>query len=643
MTRVHASAIVDARAELAGTVEVGPYALIGPGVRIDEGTVVGSHCTIGGPTTIGRDNVVHAHCSLGGAPQDMKYRGEPTELVIGERNTIFEFCTISRGTVQDQGVTRIGNDNWLMATVHLAHDVQMGSHIVMANYAACAGHVQVGDWAVIGGMTGVHQFCKVGTHAITGFQSHVGQDVPPFMMAAGNPLTVPGFNVEGLRRRGFSRERLANIKQMHRLLYRDGLTLMPPRRKPSARCATGSTTPTPALTRRCCLTSWPRASAASRVSGMRLAMVAGEASGDLLAGLLLSGLRERWPDLRSGGIGGPRMVGQGFDAWWPHEALAVRGYIEVLKHFRELFALRTAVTRRLLREPPDLFVGVDAPDINLGLERRLKRAGVKTVHFVCPSIWAWRAGRAKKMAASADHVLCLFPFEPELLHAHGVAATYVGHPLASLIPLQPPRAAGRAALGLSEHDAVVAVLPGSRASEVSAIAPTFLETAALLQRQRPELRFVLPVMPGLRPMIEPLVARHAPGVTLQLLDGQSHEALAACDVTLIASGTATLEAALFKRPMVIGYKMHALTYQIMRHMGLVPWVGLPNILCREFVVPERLQADCVPPTLASDVLRLLDDTAGAERLSQRFDELHHLLRRDTAHLASDAIAQVLQA
>ncbi|MDQ2778474.1 MAG: lipid-A-disaccharide synthase [Pseudomonadota bacterium] len=376
---------------------------------------------------------------------------------------------------------------------------------------------------------------------------------------------------------------------------------------------------------------------------MQLAMVAGEASGDLLAGLLLQGLRQRWPALRSGGIGGPCMVKQGFDAWWPHEALAVRGYVEVLKHYRELSALRQALALRLLREPPALFVGADLPDFNLGLELRLKRAGVKTVHFVCPSIWAWRGGRAKKMAASCDHVLCLFPFEPEILHAHGVAATFVGHPLAGSIPLEPPRAASRALLGLSDSDTVVAVLPGSRGSEVSAIGPTFLEAAALLQRQRPELRFVLPVTPGLRSMIEPMVARHAPDVALQLLDGHSHEALAACDITLIASGTATLEAALFKRPMVIGYKMHTLTYQIMRHMRLQPWVGLPNILCREFVVPERLQADCTAPTLARDVLTMLDDPAASERLQQRFVDLHHLLRRDTALLASDAIAQVLQA
>ncbi len=225
MARVHATAIVDAAAELAATVEVGAYAVIGPGVQVGEGTTIGSHATLEGPTVIGRDNVIHAHASLGSAPQDMKYRGEPTQLIVGDRNTIFQFCTFSRGTAQDGGVTRVGDDNWIMAYVHLAHDVQLGSHTVLANNATLAGHVQVGDWAIVGGLSGVHQFCKVGAHVMLGFQSHVSQDVPPFITAAGNPLSVAGYNAEGLRRRGFSRERIGLVKQMHRLLYRDGLTL----------------------------------------------------------------------------------------------------------------------------------------------------------------------------------------------------------------------------------------------------------------------------------------------------------------------------------------------------------------------------------------------------------------------------------
>ncbi len=225
MGAIHSTAIVDAAAELDPTVEIGPYAVIGAGVRIDAGTTVGAHCVIEGPTFIGRDNRIFAHSSLGAAPQDMKYRGEPTSLQIGDRNTIREFCTFNRGTAQDVGVTRVGSDNWVMAYVHIAHDVQVGNRTVLANNATLAGHVHIGDWVIIGGLTGVHQFTHVGAHAMTGFQSHVSQDVPPYMMVAGHPLAVHGFNIEGLRRRGFSRERIAQIKQMHRLLYRDGLTL----------------------------------------------------------------------------------------------------------------------------------------------------------------------------------------------------------------------------------------------------------------------------------------------------------------------------------------------------------------------------------------------------------------------------------
>ncbi|MBU6257774.1 MAG: lipid-A-disaccharide synthase [Burkholderiales bacterium] len=374
---------------------------------------------------------------------------------------------------------------------------------------------------------------------------------------------------------------------------------------------------------------------------MQLALVAGEASGDLLAGLLLQGLKARWPEVRTAGIGGPRMAAQGFESWWPHEKLAVHGYVDALRHYREIAAIRAALASRLLAQPPAAFVGVDAPDFNLGLEQRLKQHGVKTIHFVCPSIWAWRGGRAAKMAASCDQVLCLFPFEPELLQRHGVGATYVGHPLADAIALAPPRAASRAALGLADSDLVVAVLPGSRRGEIEHIAPAFLRSVALLHRQRPALRFVLPAVPGLRARIEALAAEHAPGAPLAIVDGQSHAALAACDVTLIASGTATLEAALFKRPMVIGYRMAGLSWQIMKRMRYQPWVGLPNILCREFVVPELLQSDCEPVALARATLAWLDDAAGAARVAARFEELHLLLRRDTARRATDAIAQVL--
>lgn len=373
----------------------------------------------------------------------------------------------------------------------------------------------------------------------------------------------------------------------------------------------------------------------------RFALVAGEASGDLLASLLLRGVRARWPEATGVGIGGPQMQAQGFQAWWPSDRLAVRGYFEVLRHYREIAGIRRRLGERLLRERPDAFIGVDAPDFNLGLAERLRQAGLRTIQFVCPSIWAWRARRVELIARAVHHVLCLFPFEPEILARAGIAATFVGHPLADAIALQPPREASRAALGLAPADPVVAILPGSRRSEIEANAPAFVQAAVAMQRQRRELRFVLPVAPGLRAMVEPLVAAHAPQAGIAVLDGRSHEALAACDVTLIASGTATLEAALFKRPMVIAYRMNALSWQIMRRMKLQPWVGLPNILCREFVVPELLQHQATPPALAAAVLQWLDQPARCDALAARFTELHHLLRRDTARTATDAIATVL--
>jgi len=373
-----------------------------------------------------------------------------------------------------------------------------------------------------------------------------------------------------------------------------------------------------------------------------MGMVAGETSGDLLASLLLQGLKSRWPALAASGIGGPRMTALGFDAWWPAEKLSLFGYVDVLMNYRELVAIRTALGDRLIAERPDVFVGVDAPDFNFGLEKRLREAGIKTVHFVCPSIWAWRGDRVKTLAAAADHVLCLFPFEPELLRAHGIKATYVGHPLAQVIPLEPDRAAARSALKLPDTAQVVALLPGSRRSEIKLIAPRILGAAAILHRQRPGLRFVLPMAPGMRTLIEPLLLRHAPGVPVDLLDGHSHDALAACDVTLVASGTATLEAALFKRPMVITYVVNWFNALRMRRLRLQPWVGLPNVLCRDFIVPELLQEAATPEALARATIEWLDDEARRERVRVRFNELHHLLRRDTVRESADAIAQVLK-
>jgi len=377
------------------------------------------------------------------------------------------------------------------------------------------------------------------------------------------------------------------------------------------------------------------------MDALRVAMVAGETSGDLLAGLLLDGLRARWPAVQAAGIGGGQMARRSFQAWWPSDKLAVRGYVEVLRHYREIVGIRAQLRERLLRERPDVFIGVDAPDFNLTLERALRVAGIKTVHFVCPSIWAWRPERVHVIRDSAEHVLCIFPFEVELLAQHGIAATYVGHPLASVIPLQPDRAGARAALGLPAHAPVVALLPGSRASEIKYLGERFFRAADLMRRQRPDLHFVLPAVAVLRPAIERAAQAAGMAGAVRILDGQSHTALAACDVALLASGTATLEAALFKRPMVIAYAMHPLTYGLMKRKHLQPWIGLPNILCRDFVVPELIQHQATPERLAAATLAWLDAPARVAALEHTFAALHTQLRRDTPTLAADAIARVL--
>lgn len=374
----------------------------------------------------------------------------------------------------------------------------------------------------------------------------------------------------------------------------------------------------------------------------RLAMVAGEASGDLLGSLLLQGLRGRWPGLRAAGVGGPAMQAQGFEVQVPSQKLAVFGYLDALRHYRELVGVRNRLRDQWLTQRPDLFVGIDAPDFNFGLEAALKAGGVKTVHFVCPSIWAWRGERVHRLRQAADHVLCLFPFEPALLAEHGVAATFVGHPLADRIPLTVDAGLAREDLGLQGEGPVIALLPGSRRSEVAHIAPVLLQAAAELARRRPGARFVLPVAPGLRALVEPLCQRWAPGLPLLLLEGRSHAALAACDLTLIASGTATLEAALFKRPMVIVYRMHRLNWWLMKGRAYQPWFGLPNILAREFLVPERIQDAATPTQLADDAEAWLDDAPRRQQVQARFEAMHHELRQDTAKRAGHAIASILE-
>ncbi len=380
----------------------------------------------------------------------------------------------------------------------------------------------------------------------------------------------------------------------------------------------------------------------------RVAMVAGETSGDLLAGLLLDGLQRQWPQLPSYGIGGPHMQERGFEALWHSERLAVHGYsLEVLMRLWDILSIRKQLRARLLQDRPDVFVGIDAPDFNLGLEQDLRAAGIKTVHFVCPSIWAWRPERVHKIRAAADHVLCLFPFEPDLLAQHDIAATYVGHPLAQVIPMEPDRAAARSRLGLQQEQPVLALLPGSRRAEVQYIARPFMEAAALLKHTWPDLQVVLPAVPALHDRLVAL--SHELGVAgwLKIVRGQSHDVLAACDCTLIASGTATLEAALFKRPMVIAYNMHPWSYRLMQRKQLQPWVGLPNILCSDFVVPELLQDQATPRALADAVAQWLENTeqarAKVQAVAQRFAALHQVLHRDTTTLSAHAIQKVINA
>lgn len=369
-----------------------------------------------------------------------------------------------------------------------------------------------------------------------------------------------------------------------------------------------------------------------------IGLVAGEASGDLLGAHLLQSLHGRWPNLAAAGIGGPRMAAAGQQLWWPAERLSVMGYVDALKRLPELLWMRRRLGTRLIDAGARLFVGIDAPDFNLGLEARLRAAGLRCVHYVCPSIWAWRPERVTKIRAAADHVLCLFPFEPELLRQAGIAASFVGHPLAGLIPFEPDRAAARQALGLPAAALVLALLPGSRVSEVALILPPLLEAARRLRERNPGLEVVLPIAPGLRPQVEALAGSHE----LRLFDGQAHALLAACDLCLVASGTATLEAALFKRPMVIAYRVSEANHRRMRRLQRQPWVGLPNVLAREFLVPECLQHDCSAENLAAQAQRWIDSPSAVAALQARFTDLHHQLHADSSQLVLDALAPFLE-
>ena len=366
---------------------------------------------------------------------------------------------------------------------------------------------------------------------------------------------------------------------------------------------------------------------------LRVALVAGEASGDILGAGLMQALRERHPEVEFIGVGGARMQAQGLVSEFPMERLAVMGLVEVLGRLRELLRRRKDLIRNLILARPDVFIGIDAPDFNLGLELQLRRAGIRTVHYVSPSVWAWRQKRVLKIKQACDLMLALFPFEAKFYEEHGVPVRFVGHPLANTIPLEADRAAAREQLGLPADAQVVALLPGSRGGEVGKLGALFLDTAERLLQQRPGLRFVLPcASPERRAQLEQMLqGRQLP---LQLLDGQSHEALAACDAVLIASGTATLEALLYKRPMVVAYKVAPLTYAILKRLVKSPYISLPNLLAGRLLAPELIQDAATPEALAQHLLPLLDDGSAQ---TESFDAIHRALRQDASAQAAEAV------
>ncbi|HEV3010555.1 MAG TPA: lipid-A-disaccharide synthase [Burkholderiales bacterium] len=373
-------------------------------------------------------------------------------------------------------------------------------------------------------------------------------------------------------------------------------------------------------------------------------MVAGEASGDQLAAPLIAALKARRNPTLFAGIGGPRMEALGFESHYPMEKLSVRGYAEVLRHYREIMAIRRRLIKGLLAERPDVYIGVDASEFNLGIERKLRDAGIPAIHYVSPQIWAWRGWRVRRIARSVTRILVMFPFEAPLYEKAGVPVTYVGHPLADLIPQEPKKHEARAALRLPAGKLIVALLPGSRRSELEYMASSFVLAAHRFRQEVHDVHFVCPtVTRDTRDMFERAVHEHQrTDLPLTLLFGHSHEALAAADLALVASGTATLEAALFKTPMVITYRQSPLTWALMRAMLYLPYVGMPNVLAGEKLVPELLQDEANPAALAGALLTLLRDTAAQRRQVERFREFHHLLRQNAAEKAADAVLQVLK-
>jgi len=381
---------------------------------------------------------------------------------------------------------------------------------------------------------------------------------------------------------------------------------------------------------------------------MRIALVAGEASGDGLGAGLISELRQHFPDAEFAGIGGDAMRAAGMDAWFDAGELAVMGLAEVLRHLPRLLRLRRTLRQRVLAWRPDVFIGIDAPDFNLGVEQWLKRRGIRTVHYVSPSVWAWRERRAARIGRSADRVLCLFPMEPPIYARHGVEARFVGHPLADEMPLEPDRAAACRTLGLDQQRPLLALLPGSRVGEIERLGADFLAAAARVLREMPSLQIVVPMANAqahgaFRRVFAAHPDANALSPALREIVGHARVLMIASDVILLASGTATLEAMLAKRPMVVAYKVAPLTYGLVKGLGLlkVDRYALPNVLAGECLVPELMQHDCTPENLADAVLAWLRDPAAADALLPRFRELHLQLRQDASAQAAAAVADVV--
>lgn len=381
----------------------------------------------------------------------------------------------------------------------------------------------------------------------------------------------------------------------------------------------------------------------SAAPSLRVALVAGEASGDILGAGLIREIKRHYPDAYCYGIGGPLMKSEGFDSLFPMERLSVMGLVEVLGRLRELLGIRKQLRERLIADQPDVFIGIDAPDFNLALERKLKAAGIPTVHYVSPQVWAWREGRLKKIRHAVDHMLALLPFEADYYRDHGVPVTFVGHPLADQIPMNPDQEAARQALGVSHGGGpLIGLLPGSRKTEIVKLGQLFLETARLLRKDFPDARFLIPCANKRRKKQVLAIVSEFPDLDVTVYDGQAQSVMAASDGILIASGTAVLEAALHKKPLVVSYKMAPLSYAIISRMVKVNYVSLPNLLANRALVPEVLQNEATPENLHGFMKRAIEDQDYRVALQHSFTEIHHQLKQDASRLAFEAVMSVIQ-